>query len=79
MVAFCGRISALVSGICKCLGANFRGVPGVNPPGWPLISALVNIIVNSRASVEIELKIVVRFSHVPLAREIELPLPRLTT
>ena len=29
-----------VSGICKCLGANARGFPGVTPPGWPLISAL---------------------------------------
>ena len=28
-----------VGGICKCLGANARGCPGVNPPGWPLISA----------------------------------------
>ena len=32
VVAFRGRI-------CKCLGANARGFPGVNPPGWPLISA----------------------------------------
>ena len=27
MVAFCGRILAL--GICKCLGANARGFPGM--------------------------------------------------
>lgn len=30
-----------VGEICKCLGANARGFPGVNPPGWPLIGALV--------------------------------------
>ena len=29
-----------LGGICKCLGANARGFPGVNVPGWPLISAL---------------------------------------
>ena len=39
VVAFCGRILALGSGICKCLGANARRFPGVNPLGWPLISA----------------------------------------
>ena len=30
-----------VGGIYKCLGANARGFIGVNPPGWPLISALI--------------------------------------
>ena len=30
-----------VRGICKCMGANARGFPGVNPPGWLLISALI--------------------------------------
>ena len=30
-----------VGGICKCLGANARRFPGVNSPGWPLISALL--------------------------------------
>ena len=30
-----------VGGICKCLRANARGFPGVNPPGWPRISALL--------------------------------------
>ena len=29
-----------VGGICKCPGANAWGFPRVNPPGWPLISAL---------------------------------------
>ena len=29
-----------VGGICKCLGANAWGFPGVKPLGWPLISAL---------------------------------------
>ena len=29
-----------LGGIFKCLGANARGFPGVNLPGWPLISAL---------------------------------------
>ena len=28
-----------VGRICKCLGANARGFPSDNPPGWPLISA----------------------------------------
>ena len=28
-----------VGRICKSLGANARGFPGVNLPGWPLISA----------------------------------------
>jgi len=28
-----------VGEICKCLGANARGFPGVSPPGWPLMSA----------------------------------------
>ena len=41
MVAFSGKILLLGRGICKCLGANAQGFPGVNPPGWPLISALV--------------------------------------
>ena len=32
VVAFCGRILALGSWmICKCLGANARWFPGVNP------------------------------------------------
>ena len=29
-----------VGGNCKSLGANAWGFPGVNPLGWPLISAL---------------------------------------
>ena len=39
MVAFCGKILALAGWNLQCLGANARGFPGVNPPGWPLISA----------------------------------------
>ena len=36
-----------VSEICKCLGANARGgFPGVNLPGWPLISALQSRVVS---------------------------------
>ena len=35
-----------VGGICECLGANARGFSGVNPPGWPLISALSQRILN---------------------------------
>ena len=43
VVAFCGTIYwPWVGGICKCLGANARGFPGVNPPGWPLIRALLS-------------------------------------
>ena len=30
-----------VGEIYKCLAANARGFPGVNSPGWPLISALI--------------------------------------
>jgi len=37
-----------VGGICKCLGANARGFPGVNPPGWPLISALTAFDVDKK-------------------------------
>ena len=40
VVAFCGRILALGGWNLQMLGANARGFPGVNPPGWPLISAL---------------------------------------
>ena len=43
VVAFCGTIYwPWVGGICKCLGADARGLPGVNPQGWPLISALLS-------------------------------------
>ena len=46
LVAFCGRILALGVELefAQCLGANGRGFPGVNPPGWPLISALLSCI-----------------------------------
>ena len=36
-----------VGGICKCLGANARGFPGVKPPGWPLISPLFVTLKNN--------------------------------
>ena len=39
VVAFCGKILALGRwNLQKCLGANARVFPGVNPPGW-MISA----------------------------------------
>ena len=40
MVVFVEECWPQVGGICKCLGANAQGFPGVNPPGWLLISAL---------------------------------------
>ena len=39
-----------VGGICKCLGANAWEFPGVNPPGWPLISALLSRFLSDRVA-----------------------------
>ena len=38
--------------ICKCLGANARGFPGVNPAGWLLISALMRFDMTSSSETQ---------------------------
>ena len=48
VVAFWGRKLALDRWNLQCLGANARGFPGVNPPGWPLISALRGLTSNGK-------------------------------
>ena len=48
VVTFCERILALGRwNLQKSLGANARGFPGVNLPGWLLISALLPVFISS--------------------------------